>query len=262
MSEAPLSPTAVEALLGNERLVFLAGPFAAAALAWAWLVPAALDMYGSMNGLSAWMMGAQWDLGYGTLIFAMWTVMMAAMMLPSLAPALLLYGGICRSDAANGAPALRVYAFALGYLLAWTAFSAAATILQWQLSQRGLIDIMMRLSDARLVSAVLIMAGVYQWTPMKQSCLSRCRSPAGFISEHWRRGVPGAIRLGFDYGLYCLGCCWALMLMLFACGVMNLGYIVLLSLLVLVEKSTRWGVAAARLCGVLLIVAGTINLLM
>lgn len=261
MSDTRAPPTAVESLLRNERLLYLAGPLAAALLAWAWLVPAALDMYGPMDGLSAWMMQMDWNLRYGLLIFAMWTVMMAAMMLPSLAPALLLYGGICRSDAAGGSPALRVNAFAAGYLLAWAAFSALATLLQWQLSERGLLDMMMTLSDARAGAAALILAGAYQWSPFKQTCLSRCRSPAGFISDHWRRGVPGALRLGFDYGLYCLGCCWALMLVLFASGVMHLGCIVLLSLLVLTEKSTPHGVAAARICGLLLIGGGLWSLL-
>jgi len=260
VSGASAAPTAVETLLRNERLLFLAGPLVAALLSWAWLVPAALDMYGSMEGLSAWMMQAHWDLRYGILIFLMWTVMMTAMMLPSLAPALLLYGGICRSDAAGGAPVWRVYAFAAGYLAAWAAFSAAATLLQWQLAQRGLMTMMMELGDARIGAAVLILAGAYQWTPFKQSCLDRCRSPAEFISTHWRRGVNGAVVLGFDYGLYCLGCCWALMGVLFVCGVMNLGYIVLLSLLVLVEKATPWGVTAARLCGGVLIAIGLYGL--
>ena len=260
MPQAPASPTAVEALLGNERLLFLAGPLVATILCWAWLVPAALDMYGAMDGPAAWMMEARWDFSYGALIFAMWTVMMTAMMLPSLAPALLLYGGVCRSDSTGGSPVLRVYAFASGYLAAWAVFSAAATVLQWQLAERGLMTAMMELGNGRLGSAALILAGLYQWTPLKAGCLSRCRSPAAFISGHWRRRIAGALRLGFDYGLYCLGCCWALMLVLFVCGVMNLGYVVLLSLLVLVEKSAPWGVGAARLCGGLLICAGIYSL--
>lgn len=232
---------------------YLAGPLAAAALAWLWLIPAALDMYGSMSGLSMWMMAAHWDLRYGALIFLMWTVMMAAMMLPSLAPALLLYGGICRADRTGGSPTLRVYAFAAGYMLAWTAFSAVATLLQWQLFQHGLLSMMMELSDARISALALILAGVFQLTPLKQSCLSHCRSPAAFISEHWRRGTVGGLRLGLHYGLFCLGCCWALMAVLFVCGVMNLAFIVLISVLVLLEKSTRRGTMAARVIGVVLI---------
>lgn len=240
--------------------MYLAGPLAAAALAWVWLVPAALDMYGSMSGLSMWMMTAHWDLRYGALIFMMWTVMMAAMMLPSLAPALLLYGGICRSDKTGGSPTLRVYAFAVGYMVAWTAFSALATLLQWQLFQHGLLNMMMELSDARIRAVALMLAGVFQLTPLKQSCLWRCRSPAGFISEHWRRGAGGGLRLGFHYGLFCLGCCWALMAVLFVCGVMNLAFIVLISILVLLEKSTRRGAMAARLIGAVLIASGLYGL--
>ncbi len=257
---APVSPTAVEVLLRRERWLYLAAPLAAAALAWLWLVPAALDMYGAMSGLSRWMMTAHWDFHYGALIFLMWTVMMAAMMLPSLAPALLLYGGICRGDAAGGSPALRVYAFAAGYMGAWTAFSAAATLLQWLLFQHGLLDMMMALSDVRIAAAGLILAGVFQFTPFKQDCLSRCRAPAAFLSEHWRRGAAGGLRLGFHYGLFCLGCCWALMLVLFVCGVMNLAYIVLLSMLVLLEKAAPWGVMTARLVGAMLIASGLYRL--
>ncbi|MDP3856508.1 MAG: DUF2182 domain-containing protein [Stagnimonas sp.] len=260
MSGSRAGPTAVEALLRRERLLYLAAPLAATALAWLWLVPAALDMYGSMRGLSAWMMVSQWDLRYGLLIFLMWSVMMAAMMLPSLAPALLLYGGICRSDVAGGPPALRVYAFALGYLGAWVGYSAAVTLLQWQLFEHGLLTMMMALGDARVAAAALILAGVFQLTPLKQDCLTRCRSPAAFLSEHWRRGAGGALRLGFHYGLFCLGCCWALMLVLFVCGVMNLAYIVLLSLLVLMEKAAPWGARVARVLGGFLIAAGVYGL--
>ena len=256
MRATPAPPTALESALRRERLQYLVGPVIVALLSWAWLVPAALDMYGEMSGLSAWMMQPHWSLHYGVLIFAMWTVMMAAMMLPSLAPALLLYGGICRSDTHGGAPALRVHLFALGYLGAWASFSAAATLLQWQLSAHGLLSMMMQLSDQRLSATVLILAGLYQWTPLKQNCLRRCRSPAEFISNHWRRGPAGAVSLGFSYGLYCLGCCWALMLLLFACGVMHLGFIALLSLLVLVEKATPRGLAAARACGAVLLGLG------
>lgn len=256
MSVTPASPTAVEALLRNERLVFLAGPLVMAVLAWTWLVLAALDMYGSMSGLSAWMMDARWDIRYFSLIFVMWTAMMAAMMLPSLAPALLLYGGICRTDISGGSAPLRVYVFAGGYLGAWAVFSAAATFVQSQLSRSGALNMMMELSNERASAVILVLAGAYQWTSFKQGCLSRCRSPAGFISENWRRGTAGAARLGFDYGLYCLGCCWALMLVLFVCGVMHIGYIVALSVLVLVEKSTPWGVKAARVCGALMIGLG------
>lgn len=259
MTRAGGTPTAVEALLRRDSAQYLAAPLLASALAWAWLVPAAIDMYGSMDGLSAWMMDARWDLRYGLMIFAMWAAMMVAMMLPSLAPALLLYGNVCRSDPSSS-PVLRVYAFALGYVGAWTAFSAAATLVQWQLSRSGLMNMMMELGDRRVAGAVMILAGVYQWTPLKQACLSRCQSPAHFISANWRRGPRGAAALGLHYGLYCLGCCWALMLLLFACGVMHLGYILLLSVLVLLEKVAPWGRNASRAVGALLVAAGVYTL--
>lgn len=256
MPFTPAAPTRLEAVLRNPEVQTLAGPLAAALLAWAWLVPAALDMYGEMRGLSAWMMRAQWSLGHGLMIFTMWTVMMAAMMLPALVPALLLYGGIARSDAAGEPAALRVNLFALGYLGTWAGFSALATLLQWQLWERGLLTMMMELADARLGAAVMMVAGVYQWTPLKDGCLSACRSPAGFISENWRRGRGGAAMLGLHYGLFCLGCCWALMLLLFCTGVMHLGFIVGLSLMVVMEKTVSWGRTASRVGGVVLVGIG------
>ncbi len=254
-------PTAIERLLRNDTALLLAGPLLAAALCWAWLVPAALDMYGAMDGLSAWMMEARWDFSYGALIFAMWVVMMTGMMLPSAAPALLLYGMVCRSDSAGGSAAPRVYAFAAGYCLAWTGFSALAALLQWQLAEHELLTPMMELGNTRVASGALVLAGLYQWTAFKSACLTRCRSPASFISAHWRRGLSGALQLGLRYGLYCLGCCWALMLLLFAGGVMNLVNIVLISLLVLAEKSAPWGAGFARFCGAGLIAAGVYGLL-
>lgn len=251
---APL--TAVESLLRRERFVYLLGPMVIAVLAWAWLLPTALDMYGSMTGLSRWMMSARWDPRFAFQIFLMWSVMMAAMMLPSLVPALLLYGGICRSDRAGGSPALRVNAFALGYLGAWMGFSVAATALQWALTVHNRLNGMMELGDSRVSAAALMLAGLFQWTPLKNTCLAGCRSPAGFFSEHWRAGVGGGLSLGLHYGLFCLGCCWALMLVLFVGGVMNLICIALLTALVLLEKAAPWGRNASRGVGVLLIAFG------
>lgn len=257
----PAPPTAVEALLRHERWVYLLGPMALALLSWAWLLPASLDMYGSMSGLSKWMMSARWDALFALQIFLMWAVMMAAMMLPSLVPALLLYGGICRSDRNGGSPALRVNAFALGYLAAWAGFSLAATALQWSLTRLEHLNMMMELDNARLSAAALLLAGLFQWTPLKNNCLTRCRSPASFFSEHWRRGAIGGLALGLHYGLFCLGCCWALMLVLFVGGVMNLACIALLTALVLLEKTAPWGRKASRALGLMLVVLGIATLL-
>ena len=249
-------PTRIEALLSHQRLLILAGPMAAAILCWAWLVPASIDMYGPMDGLSAWMMDARWDWSYGLLIFTMWVVMMVGMMLPALAPTLLLFAAVCRSDAAGGSPVLRVYAFAAGYLGVWVGFSVLATLLQWQLARGQMMTPMMTLDSSRLGAAALVFAGLYQWTSLKQNCLARCQSPAAFISSSWRPRAKGALQMGAAYGLFCLGCCWALMLLLFVGGVMSLWCIGLITLLVLVEKLAPWGRAGLRLSGGLLIGAG------
>lgn len=251
----------MEALLRRDRWLVIAGLVISIGLCWAWLLPAALDMQGDMDGLSAWMMTPQWDLLYALSILAMWIAMMIGMMLPSAAPTLLLYAHICRGDASDTSPMRRVYAFAAGYLLAWAGFSVLATALQWALFEARLLDMMMQSSSRILSGVLLITAGMYQWTQIKQRCLERCRSPATFISDHWRRGVAGALRMGFAHGLFCLGCCWALMLLLFVGGVMSLAWISAITALVLLEKLLPAGIWAGRAAGLLIIAAGLWNLL-
>lgn len=244
-----------ESLIARDRLWIALALGATVLLCWAWIVPAALDMQGSMRGLAAWMMQAHWDLRYFALMFGMWVVMMAGMMLPSAAPALLLYGRIVRSDARVTQPLRRVYAFAAGYLAAWCGFSLLATLLQWSLAESSLLTPMLRLHSAALGSLLLAFAGAYQLTPLKRVCLAGCRSPGAYISSNWRPGFAGALRLGFGYGLYCLGCCWALMLLLFVGGIMSLVWIAAITLAVLVEKLAPFGAQSARAGGMMLIVA-------
>ena len=251
----------MEALLRRDRWLVIAGLVISICLCWAWLLPAALDMQGDMDGISAWMMNAQWDVPYALSILAMWIAMMIGMMLPSAAPTLLLYVHICRSEKSDASPMRRVYAFAAGYLLAWAAFSLLATFLQWVLFEARLLDMMMHSSSRIMSGVLLIAAGIYQWTQIKQRCLGRCRSPAAFISDHWRRGVAGALRMGFEHGLFCLGCCWALMLLLFVGGVMSLVWIAAITALVLLEKLLPVGVFAGRVAGALIMAAGLWNLI-
>jgi predicted metal-binding membrane protein len=248
--------TQLERLLRRDRWVLVLALGAAMALCWAWLVPMARDMYGPMTGAAAWMMTDTWDFPHQVLLFAMWVVMMFGMMLPSAAPTLLLYATVIRkSPEPESAPA-RVYAFAGGYLLAWTGFSLLATTLQLQLRHWLLLSPMMEVSNRVLGGALLILAGLYQLTPYKSACLKSCRAPAAFIARHWRRGTGGALRLGFEHGLHCLGCCWALMLLLFVGGVMNLWWIGLLTVFVLLEKLAPLGAQGGRLSGLLIIGLG------
>lgn len=233
----------------------LAGLFAITLVCWLWIVPMARDMYGAMNGPSAWMMTTTWDATHVALLWAMWAVMMAGMMLPSAWPLLLLYAAVARrrQDAGSAHHMMNVYAMAAGYLLVWIAFSAGATVLQRALSRLLLLSPMMEIATPAGAALVLLLAGVYQLTPLKTACLVSCRSPISFITQSWHEGTIGAVRMGIEHGIYCLGCCWALMLLLFAGGVMNLYVIAALTGLVLVEKLAPFGLQTSRVIGVVLI---------
>ncbi len=237
----------------RDRVVIVGGLVAATALCWAWIVPMAQDMYGPMSGLSAWMMTDTWDAGHLLLLWAMWAVMMAGMMLPTAAPMLMVYAATARRAEAGPRAMLRVMAMAGGYLAAWSAFSVGATLLQRLLSQQLLLTPMMESARPSATAWLLLLAGIYQFTPLKTACLTTCRSPLSLIMRHWRSGTWGAFRMGSEQGLYCLGCCWVLMLLLFAGGVMNLGVIAALTVLVMVEKLTSIGPQAARATGLGLI---------
>ena len=189
--------------------------------------------------------------------FAMWAVMMVGMMTASAAPVMLLFAGMHRGRGAPRAPRV-VFAFSAGYLLVWTAFSAGAALAQWALHQAAMLSPAMTTSSARLSGAILIAVGVYQLTPFKGACLTHCRSPLGFLMSHWREGTAGALRMGIEHGTHCLGCCWALMCVLFVVGVMNLVWVAAMTIFVLVEKIGPAGAFVARVAGVAMIAAGAL----
>lgn len=249
-------PTPLESLLRRDRRLVGAALVVAIVLCWAWIVPMAIDMYGTMTGPSAWMMTDNWDATHLTLLFAMWVVMMAGMMLPSAAPALLIYAAVVRKSPVGDRTPAHTYAFAGGYLLVWTAFSLAATVLQRLLARWLLLTPMMDAADQRFGGTLLVVAGLFQFTPFKRACLQYCRSPAEFLTRHWRTGVAGGFYLGWLHGLYCLGCCWALMLLLFAGGVMNLWWIGGLTVFVLLEKVAPFGAKGGRYSGLPLLAFG------
>lgn len=252
--------TPFESLLLRDRWLIGGALAVTVALCWAWIVPMAHDMYGSMRGPSAWMMTGTWDLPHLALLFAMWVAMMAGMMLPSAAPTLLLYAGVIRKSPEGARARVYVYAFAAGYLLVWTGFSLIATALQRLFSHWLLLSPMMQ-AEQRVFGGILLMvAGLYQLTPFKRTCLESCRSPAAFIVRHWKRGATGGFRLGLAHGAYCLGCCWALMLLLFVGGVMNLWWIGALTVFVLLEKLAPLGAQGGRLSGLLILALGLWNL--
>jgi len=193
------------------------------------------------------------------MLFIMWTVMMAAMMAPSAAPMILTFAALNRKRMSTGAPLYPAGAFAGAYLAVWAAFSLAATGVQWWLHSAAMLSMSMELTDTRAAAGLLVLAGLFQWTPLKRACLDTCHAPFAFLMTHWRDGRWGALRMGIQHGVYCVGCCWAVMGLLFVAGVMNLPWVLILSLFVLAEKLSP---KLARPAGTLMAVAGIAMMLM
>ncbi len=253
MTSTRRSQPILETLLRHERLVLMIVILAISVLCWTWIVAMGLDMYGPMSGSSAWMMTARWDAPHLFLLWAMWAVMMAAMMLPSASPLLLLFLRAARARDTHRTVGSRVYAVVAGYLAVWALFSVGATLLQRGLSASLLLSPMMEPAAPAVGAAILLLAGVYQITPLKQRCLRVCQSPMSFLLRHWHPGRFGAFTVGVEHGLLCLGCCWALMLLLFAGGVMNVAVIVALTAWVTIEKLAPFGRASLFVSGGLMI---------
>ena len=247
-------PTLLESALRSDRIPLLVLLVAVPLVGWAWIAVMARDMYGPMTGASAWMMTPVWDLAHMLLLWLMWAVMMAAMMLPSAAPMVLTYGSAVRRNTGVAA-ARHVYALAAGYLTVWAVFCAGAAALQRGLAALLFVSPMMEVTSPSAGAALLLLAGLYQLTPLKHACLSACRSPLAFLMSRWRRGTSGAFLLGLEHGASCVGCCWALMLLLFVGGVMNLVVIAALTAFVALEKLAPFGMRSARVSGALLIAA-------
>jgi predicted metal-binding membrane protein len=242
------------ALLRHDRTLVLAGLAGVIVLAWVWLfMGAGLHMDEmDMGGGQIMLMAPPWTAGYAVTIFIMWIVMMAAMMLPSAAPAILLVAALARQRGERHAIASS-WQFALGYLAIWAAFSLVATGLQFALDRAGLLSETMASGSVVLAALLLIAAGIYQWTPWKEACLRRCRSPIEFLTSYWRRGAFGPVRAGAWHGAFCLGCCWMLMALLFVGGLMNMFWIAGLALLVLIEKLFPFGRRVSQITGAALI---------
>ena len=219
--------------LSRDQLIVSGALAAVTGLAWAYLYWMSNSM-GGMGGEGATSQAR--TLVDGMFLFLMWTIMMVGMMLPSAAPMTLLYAGMARKADRQGMPMPPTAAFVAGYLVVWIAFSLGATVIQWGLHEAALLSPMMVSRSPVLGGGLLILAGLYQLTPWKTVCLDHCRSPAHFFAQHWRPGGLGAFRLGLHHGAFCLGCCWALMGLLFVGGVMNLLWIAGISMFVFLEK--------------------------
>lgn len=243
--------SAIEAALRRDRVVTLVALASVCVAAWAYIgLGIGTEMPGmEMPGME---MPTSWTGAYFALMVAMWTVMMVAMMLPGAAPMVLTYAALQRHRR-QAAPHDATLLFTLGYLVVWTGFSVLAAALQWRLDSLALLSPAMATANMVLAGGALVIAGAYQFTPLKQGCLVRCRSPVEFLTRHYRSGPFG---LGLRHGLFCLGCCWALMLLLFVGGVMNLAWIGVITLFVLLEKTIPPGRWLGRAAGVGLILWG------
>ncbi|WP_366555434.1 DUF2182 domain-containing protein [Aquibaculum sediminis] len=234
----------------------LAGLLAAILVAWGLVVWPAMTMHtGSMHsGLVHLMMPgtAVWTPTNVAAVFVMWSVMMAAMMLPGAVPMVLLY----RQLVARRQPEVarrRSILFTGAYLVAWAGYSIAATGMQWGLQAGLVLSPMGVLTSPWVAATLLLTAGIYQLTGFKDACLTKCRSPFGFLMSAWRDGDRGALLMGLLHGSWCIGCCWALMVLAFVGGTMNLAWMALLTLLVTAEKVAPFGATISRFTGILLI---------
>ncbi|HUH83791.1 MAG TPA: DUF2182 domain-containing protein [Stellaceae bacterium] len=251
----------LEILLRRDRAVILAALACVTALAWLYLHAlaagmAAMDGMADMPGMVMSAAATPWTATDLALTLVMWCVMMVGMMLPSAAPMILTFATVNRRKRVREQPFASTGAFAAGYLLAWGAFSLAATLAQWGSQQAALLSMAAATSPV-LGGALFIAAGVYQLTPLKHACLRRCRSPFDFVINGWREGTLGALKMGLAHGLYCLGCCWILMGLLFAEGVMNLLWAAAIGAFVLVEKLFPAGEWIARAGGILMLAFGS-----
>lgn len=238
--------------LRRERVILVAGLLLVIGLSWAYLLTGAGTME-EMGDMLMPMSSGPWDLAHALVMLAMWVVMMVAMMLPSAAPMILMYATIVRNRQARGEEVTGPAVFAAGYASVWTGFSLVAVVLQFGLESTALLSPMMESTSVTLAAALLIAAGAYQWTGLKQACLKHCRSPLEFMLTQWREGARGAFEMGLRHGAYCVGCCWMLMLLLFVGGVMNLVWISALAIYVLVEKLAPAGPWVGRAAGLVLV---------
>ena len=254
---------ALERLLQRDRAIVGAALLATALVAWLYLFHLSATMTGmDMADMPRMAMPREhaWDTVEVVLLFIMWTVMMLAMMVPAASPMVLTFAMVQRKRLEQDRATVPTIVFLLGYAVVWTAYAAMAALAQWRLHEADLLSAAMASTSARLAGALLLAAGVFQWTPLKQVCLAKCRSPLSFLMTEWREGRTGAFVMGLRHGAYCVGCCWALMALLFVAGVMNLLWVAGLAVFVFAERVLPGGAVVGRIAGTLLLVAGAIIL--
>ena len=239
----------------RDRLIPLAGVAVVSLVCWAYLSLLFREMM-AMPDAAMDIVPKPWSMIEAAAMLVMWWIMMIAMMLPSATMMLMTFATVNRRRRARGIPHVATAIFASGYLIAWGVFSIAATTAQWGLEQLALLSAMTLAVPTVTGGILLILAGLYQFTPLKHACLRHCRSPLDFVVNRWRDASGGALAMGVEHGLYCLGCCWVLMALLFVFGVMNLVWIAALTVLVLIEKAVPGGPVIARIGGGVMILTG------
>ncbi len=250
-----MNPT-VDRLIRRDRAIVATGLLVVGALAWVYIFRLSREMDAMAEMALALPRMKPWSLPDFALTFLMWAVMMVAMMVPSATPMLLIFATVNRRRMVENTPVVRTGLFLLGYLAVWAAFSLGATLGQSGLHAAALISGPAVAVAPWLGGVLLLAAGLYQFTPLKNACLVRCQSPLGFIMTDWREGALGAFLMGVRHGTFCVGCCWVLMALLFVAGVMNLLWAAALAAFVLLEKVAPPGRAVSRLAGGLLITWG------
>jgi predicted metal-binding membrane protein len=273
-----VSDTTLEAILRRDRTVVALALVVVVVLSWTYLLYLAMqmdmpmpptlsdagvempgmDMSGMDMGIATPAGSPAWAPADFVFMFTMWAGMMVGMMTPSVAPMVLLYATVGRKARLDGKPFAPTGWFFAGYTLIWIVFSVAATIAHWLLTSLALLTPMMATASSTLGGFVLVAAGLYQWTPLKDVCLRQCQAPIAFLSSRggFRSDPIGALQLGIEHGAYCLGCCWALMAILFVGGVMNFAWIGGIAILILLEKIVPAGRLVSRASGALLVIAG------
>jgi predicted metal-binding membrane protein len=245
-------------ILEYNRLVILASLAGLTIVAWAYLLADSAKMKDVAGIMPSEMVRTSvvWSAEKLAMTFLMWSIMMVGMMLPSAAPAILLFSRMARSRTSVLGRVATTPVFVSGYLAIWTTFSLVATVLQIWMEQIRLLTPMLASASTDMTGGLLIMAGLYQWMPAKYACLEHCRSPLQHFLFHWKSGLSGAFRMGAEHGLFCLGCCWAVMLLLFIAGVMNLLWVATIAGFVLMEKLLPKGHMIGRLGGATMSLVG------
>ena len=244
----------LDSILRRDRFILLAGLTGITVVSWGYMVheARAMELTGVCQCLGMRMSGPDtnaWSAATLLPLFLMWSEMMVAMMVPTVAPMILTFATVNRRRREQERPFVPTAIFLAGYIAVWTLFSAVIAVVQWVLHGVALLSPMMESRSVWLAGGLLLAAGAFQFTPSKQACLRHCRSPLDFIMDGWREGRAGAFSMGFRHGAYCTGCCWALMALLFVLGVMNVLWIAAITALVLIEKAIPRGEWIGRYAG-------------